>query len=392
MKRTRNFTLAATTVLAGICLSPVSALAQVVGNEVIAALNTQLSYQGGSLTGGSVSTSGDTVVVTGATLSLAAEEDGFPISELTFAGVSPDGFGGYDIATITLPPFEVSDSGTTAAIGGINITDYKIASEDETDPIVRSGLFKTMTTGPITVSEGDQQGFSMAGVALEVSDYEPGATFTTALVASDFELDTSIIDDPQASQTMAALGYETLTGDITMNGVWDSAAGTTSLENFVISVDDAASLGLNFALGGYTVELVEAMQQINATAENDQAAGMAMLGLMQQLEIQGAAITVTDASLTNKLLEFFGQQQGTNADGMRAFAKGMLPLGLAQLQSPEFAAKATAAVGGFLDNPGTLVIEAQPAQSIPVMQLAAPLMSGNPAALIDALSLDIRAE
>ncbi|MEO1749986.1 MAG: hypothetical protein AAFR27_15475, partial [Pseudomonadota bacterium] len=110
------------------------------------------------------------------------------------------------------------------------------------------------------------------------------------------------------------------------------------------------------------------------------------------LEIQGAAITVTDASLTNKLLEFFGQQQGTNADGMRAFAKGMLPLGLAQLQSPEFAAKATAAIGNFLDNPGTLVIEAQPAQAIPVMQLAAPLMSGNPAALIDALSLDIRAE
>ncbi|MEL6201514.1 MAG: hypothetical protein AAFR39_04060 [Pseudomonadota bacterium] len=392
MKRTRTLTLAATTVLAGISLSPNTALAQVVGNDVIAALNTQLSYQGGSLSGGSVSTNGDTVVVTGATLSLADEEDGFAISELTFSGVEADGSGGYNVATITMPAFEVNDSGTAAAIGGITITDYKIAAADETDPIVRSGLFKTMTTGPITVSEGGQQGFSIAGVAVEVGDYQPGATWTSSVAVTDFELDTSVLEDPQASQTMAALGYETLTGDITANGVWDAASGNMGFENFVLSVDDAAAIGLDFALGGYTVELVEAMQQINATAENDQAAGMAMLGLMQQLEIQGAAIKITDTSLTNKLLEFFGQQQGTNADGMRAFAKGMLPLGLAQLQSPEFAAKATAAVGSFLDNPGTLVIEAQPAQAIPVMQLAAPLMSGNPSALIDALSLDIRAE
>ncbi|MEL6378071.1 MAG: hypothetical protein AAFQ04_12930, partial [Pseudomonadota bacterium] len=93
MKRTRTLTLAATTVLAGISLSPNTALAQVVGNDVIAALNTQLSYQGGSLSGGSVSTNGDTVVVTGATLSLADEEDGFAISELTFSGVEADGSG-----------------------------------------------------------------------------------------------------------------------------------------------------------------------------------------------------------------------------------------------------------------------------------------------------------
>ncbi|MEO0542824.1 MAG: hypothetical protein AAFY99_03295 [Pseudomonadota bacterium] len=392
MIQTRILTFAATTVLAGASLAPTSALAQIVGNDVITALNNQLSYQGAAITGGDIATSGDTIVITNATMSVTGEDGAFPIEELTLEGVQPDSDGGYTVAKAIIPPFEVSDSGTTATIGGITVTDYKIAAPDETDVVVRSGLFRTMTMGPIAVSEDGQQGFTAAGVAVEVGEYQPGQPWASSFVLSDFAVDTTVVGDPQSRQTMAALGYESLTGDITGSASWDAASGMMSAQDFMISVDDAASIGLDFSLGGYTAELVAAMQQINATAESEQAAGMAMLGLMQQIEIAGAAITVTDASLTNKLLEFFGTQQGTNADGMRAFAKGMLPLGLAQLQSPEFAAKATAAIGSFLDNPGKLVVEAKPAQPIPAMQLAAPLMSGNPALLIQALALDIRAE
>ncbi|MEN0001498.1 MAG: hypothetical protein AAF940_11500 [Pseudomonadota bacterium] len=392
MKRARHSLFAVTTAMVcfGAALQPASA--QIVGDELLAALNNQLSLQGVSITGGEVSTSGSSVTITNATMSMAGDDEPFTISEIRMDGVQPDGAGGYNVATATIPPFAVDDSGTVASFGGIQVTDYTIAGTQETDIVLRGGVFKTMTMGPIAVSEDGRQAFSIAGVAVEVDDYQPGQPWASSVAVSDFALDTTVLDDPNASRTMAALGYETLTGDVTANGSWFPETGQMLMEDFIISVDDAASIGLDLNLGGYTVELVEAMQQINAATQDEQAAGMAMLGLMQQIEIGGAAITLTDASLTNKLLEFFGQQQGTNADGMRAFAKGMLPLGLAQLQSPEFAAKATAAIGAFLDNPGTLVIEAQPATPVPVLQLAAPVMSGNPAQLIDALSLDITAQ
>ncbi|MEO1701713.1 MAG: hypothetical protein AAFR71_06620 [Pseudomonadota bacterium] len=390
MKTTRTQILAATTVIGGICFSPASALAQIVGDDVLTALNKQYSYQGFTVSGGEVSTSGDNVTISGATIS-GAEGD-FALPDLVMEGVESDGNGGYTIATATASGIEFEEDGAKFSLGNIVVNGYVIASPDETDPILRSGIAKSATMGPIVFSNEGQVGFTAAGINMDIGDYNPGQPWTSSLVMSDFTVDTTVLDDPQAQQTMAALGYQTLTGDVTANGRWDPATGLMTAEDFVISVDNAASIGLDFALGGYNMELIEAMQQINATAENEQAAGMAMLGLMQQLEIGGAAITLTDASLTNKLLEFAGQQQGTNAEGMKAFAKGMLPLGLAQLQSPEFAAKATAEIGSFLDNPGTLVIEAQPAQPIPVMQLAAPMMSGNPALLIEALALDIRAE
>ena len=392
MKITRTQILAASTVMAGISLSTVSAQAQLVGDDVLAALNKQYSYQGINISGGEVSTSGDTVTITGATLTSADGDGDFALPDLVMEGVESDGNGGYTVATATAAGFEFEEDGTTISFGDLVVTGYTIASPDEADPILRSGLFESFTMGPIAVTNDGQTGFTAAGLNMIVGEYQSGQPWTSSMVLSDFVIDTAALDEPQAQQTMAALGYDSLTGDMTAKGLWDPATGLLSAEDFVISVDNAASIGLDFALGGYTVELVEAMQQINATAENDEAAGMAMLGLMQQLEIGGASITLTDASLTNKLLEFLGQQQGTNAEGMKAFAKGMLPLGLAQLQSPEFAAKATAEIGSFLDNPGTLVVEAKPAQPIPVMQLAAPLMSGSPALLIQALALDIRAE
>ncbi|MEO1746518.1 MAG: hypothetical protein AAFR13_08315, partial [Pseudomonadota bacterium] len=316
------------TALAAISFAAAPAHAQLVGDDVVTALNTQLGYQGSSIEGGSVATSGDTVTISGATFNSGSEE-AFTISELVLTGVQATGDGGYTIDTATVPSFTVNDSGTEFTVGDIQVTNYVIAPVSETDPIARSGLFDTMLVGPIAVSENGVLGFSMAGVELKVGPYAPGQVWTSSVVASDFELNPVVFDDAQTQAALSSLGYDTLTGDITMNATWAAESGALGIEDFLIDVDNAAGLEIDLGLGGYTMELVDAMQKINATAENDQAAGMAMLGLMQQLEITGAAITVSDASLTNKLLEFFGAQQGTDAEGMKAFAKGMLPLGLA---------------------------------------------------------------
>jgi hypothetical protein len=118
--------------------------------------------------------------------------------------------------------------------------------------------------------------------------------------------------------------------------------------------------------------------------------GIAMLGMMQQLDINSASITIEDKSLTGRLIDYFGAQQGMNRESTIAFAKGMLPLGLAQLGAPDFAATASAAIGQYLDNPKTLTISAEPANPVPVAQLIAAGAS-NPAALISTLALKVEA-
>jgi hypothetical protein len=115
-----------------------------------------------------------------------------------------------------------------------------------------------------------------------------------------------------------------------------------------------------------------------------------MLGLMQQIEINAISIEIRDDSLTNRILDFVGEQQGMNRANVIAMAKGVLPIGLAQLQDPAFAAEATAAIGQFLDDPGTLRIAAEPTSAVPVAQIMAVAMSA-PQALISTLAVSITA-
>ena len=64
------------------------------------------------------------------------------------------------------------------------------------------------------------------------------------------------------------------------------------------------------------------------------------------------------------MLDFVAKQQGSNRASIIAQAKGALPFALAQLQNPEFAAQAAAAIGAFLDNPGSLKISSAPARTV----------------------------
>jgi hypothetical protein len=115
-----------------------------------------------------------------------------------------------------------------------------------------------------------------------------------------------------------------------------------------------------------------------------------MLGLMQQLEIGNISVELVDDSGTNKLLDFAATKQGTNREGVIAMVKGTLPVALAQLQNPEFAAKVSAAVSAFLDNPGSLKIVAAPSAPVPVAQIMGAAMSA-PQSVIGVLGINVTA-
>jgi hypothetical protein len=120
------------------------------------------------------------------------------------------------------------------------------------------------------------------------------------------------------------------------------------------------------------------------------AEGMAMLGLLQQLTFNGASIRFDDDSLTNKVLEYVGKQQGMSAKDIANQAKAIVPFGMAQLNNPELTAQVTAAVSKFLDDPKSLEIAAEPASPVPFALLMANGMS-NPLELPKTLGLTVTA-
>ncbi|MEO1399381.1 MAG: hypothetical protein AAFU56_11030, partial [Pseudomonadota bacterium] len=100
------------------------------------------------------------------------------------------------------------------------------------------------------------------------------------------------------------------------------------------------------------------------TAENQGQQSMAMMGEMANLALAAGQISFTDNSITDKVLAFMAPQMGTTPDGLKAQAKGLLPIGLAQLGDPELTQMVTAAVGKFLDNPGKLIVDLAPGSAV----------------------------
>ena len=159
-------------------------------------------------------------------------------------------------------------------------------------------------------------------------------------------------------------------------------------------IDDAAVLKMSFDISGYTPQFVSALQdmqkQMSEGKVDQQAQGLAMLGLMQQLTFNGMQIRIEDASLTGKLLDFFGKQQGADGNAMAQQLKGMMPFMLGQLGNPEFAANVSSAVGTYLDNPKSLTITAAPASPVPAAQIMAAGMSA-PQTIPDVLGVVVTA-
>ena len=113
-------------------------------------------------------------------------------------------------------------------------------------------------------------------------------------------------------------------------------------------------------------------------------------GASQQLTFNSASIRFDDDSLTNKVLDYVGKQQGMSGKDIANQAKAIVPFGMAQLNNPELTAQVTAAVSAYLDDPKSLEISAEPEQPVPFALIMAGAMS-NPADLTKTLAVSVTA-
>lgn len=389
--QTRFFTTGVAAITAAL-LSSSAAFAQIDGDAVFERLAAQMALQGIIIEADQIQTDGNDVIVAGLKAQMAPETDAVPLGSHALENVSETEDGSYLVELVAISPFDYTEDGVTVNFEGGEINNYLIAGADVTDPVLRSGLFTSMDAGPLTVSDDDGTIFSMESAEVTSSNYEPGEVMTFTANANNMVGDMTRLPEVEARETMAALGYEELRGDFISSGSWDPATGQMIIDELTYSVEEAADLSISMDIGGYTTELVGALQDMQAQMadQSEEAMAMGMLGLMQQLEINAMAIELDDASLTNRILDFVAAQQGMDRPSIIAMAKGIVPMGLAQLGNPAFAASVSAATSTFLDDPQSLRIAAEPENPVPVAALMAAAMS-SPQSLIDVLAVNVTA-
>lgn len=113
------------------------------------------------------------------------------------------------------------------------------------------------------------------------------------------------------------------------------------------------------------------------------------MAIMQGVSIAGAAIRYDDASLAGKLLDFFAAQSGADRATFVEGLNAMLPAMIGQSGIPALNDVVVPPVSSFLDDPQSLEVKVAPPSPTSVLVLMA--AAANPAGLITALGLTVKA-
>lgn len=384
--RTRILSLAAAGALGLIASSPAHALdTNAFGNR----LKALYAEQGGTLAWTSIDESGSTIVLHGVTASAKDVSKPFSFGDVTLKGVSEAGDGGYHIDEASIPSYgfskgDVAVSGTNMVIDGIDVP-----GPDVTDPVKHQMLYDAMRIDTMSVTSKGANVFQAKDIHGTLDRKDP-KQYEFAGGIGSFATDLTQVPD---SKRLTMLGYEKLNGTIDIHGTWALDQGKLIIDRYDIDVDNVGKLGLTVDIGGYTPAFIKSLKEMQASSsgQDNSAKGMAMLGLMQQLQLGGLSIRYDDASLTGKLLDFFAKQQHTTRDALVNEIKMMLPMMMAQLKNPDFASKVSQAVGTFLDDPKSIEIKAAPPSPVPMATIAMTGMS-TPQSLPDTLGVTVSAD
>ncbi|MCA1439044.1 hypothetical protein I6F07_02170 [Ensifer sp. IC4062] len=368
------------------------------GADMMKKLDAALSANGSSIRFDKADVNGDVVTVTGVKLQTAANPgEALNIGVVTFEGVEESETGGYYSETVTFPDINLSQDDSSFSARNLSIGGLTIPGNPSGDTINDILLYETAGTGPIRVNVKGKDVFTAESTEANLTRQENDAGFDFDATLAGLKADLSDVDDAKAKEAIEKLGLTTLDGEVTMKGSWELQSGNVALDEYALDLKNVGRLNITMDFSGYTLQFMKALQEATKAAEANpnkeeanQAMGLAMMGLMQQLTFNSASIRFDDASITKKALDYAGSQQGVSGDQLAQSLKGLVPIMMAQLNIPELQNQVAAAVNAYLDGPKSLTISAKPEKPVPFPMIMGAAM-GAPNTIPSVLGVKVTA-
>lgn len=363
------------------------------GNVVAERLKSTYAKQGGTLSFESVTTDGSNIVLKGTKVGAAGVDEQFTAGEITLRNVTETDRGGFRIETLALADGAHSIEEGTISVAGFEIGGLVLPPETSTDPLDGFLFYENAKIDKIDVTIDGKPFVELSDMLTTMSPLTKDAPVDFTSKIGSMNVDLTSTDDQETLKALTDLGYQKFSGRMDMTGSWNPSDGRMKADKMDFTLDDGGTFGMTFDISGYTMDFIKGLQDAQALAEKSDdgdAAGMAMLGLMQQLTFNSASIRFDDASLTNKLLDYFAKQQGMERTDLINQSKMMVPMLAAQLKNANFAAQVSEAVGKYLDDPKSIEIRATPQSPVPMALLAATGYA-QPETLVDTLGVTVMA-
>ena len=366
------------------------------GADMMKKLNAATSAGGTVITFEKADVDGDTVTATGVQVGSASlPGDTLKIGELTFEGVEETEGGGYHAKTVSFPDIDMSQEEGRFSAKDISIAGLTIPANATGETLNDILLYETVSTGPIALNVKGKDVFAIEGIESNLERQDGGFTYDANVAG--LKADLSQVEDASAKDAIEKLGLTTIDGTVTMKGSWEVDSGKIAVDEYAFDFKNIGRLNIAVDFSGYTLAFVKSLQEAVKTAEANpnkeeanQAVGLAMLGLMQQLTFNSASIRFDDASITKKALDYAGAQQGVTGDQLTQSLKGLVPIMMAQLNLPELQNQVAAAVNTYLDGPKNLTVSAAPEKPVPFPMIIGAAM-GAPNTIPSVLGVKVTA-
>ncbi|MBC7312204.1 MAG: hypothetical protein H5U11_06895 [Rhizobium sp.] len=349
------------------------AFAALDGQDLLAKINAAYAAGSGVLKAESIEVNGNDVVLKGTTFTATGpQEKSIALGNLTLQDVTEADGGAYHIDRIEFPEVNVTEEKSSINVKDLYLAGVVVPGSTAGEGLSSMMMYEEASSGPITVTTDGKQVFAVEKASGSVALAEDESSLSFEGTVTGIKADLSSIEDAEGKEAINALGLQTINGEISVSGNWEPVSGTINLEDYTLDFADVGSLSLSFALTGYTMDLVKQLQETARTMQADanneqaqQAAGIAMFGLMQQMSFQSAQISFEDAGITERGLDYAGKQQGSNGEQMAQMVKGMLPILLAQAKLGALQNQVSEAVNAFIDDPQNITITAEPEKDVP---------------------------
>ncbi|MGO4138773.1 hypothetical protein ACEQ6A_30100 [Rhizobium brockwellii] len=366
------------------------------GTDMMKKLNAATSAGGTVITFEKAEADGDTVTATGVQVgSSSLPGDTLKIGDLTFEGVEEIEGGGYHAKTVSFPDIDISQEEGRFSAKEIQVVGLTIPANATGDTLNDILLYETVSTGSIALNIKGKDVLAIDSIESNLERQDGGFAYDANVAG--LKADLSQVEDANAKEAIEKLGLTTLDGAVTMKGIWEIESGKVAVDEYAFDFKNVGRLNFAVDFSGYTLGFIKSLQQAVKTAEANpnkeeanQAVGLAMLGLMQQLTINSASIRFDDASITKKALDYAGSQQGVTGDQLAQSLKSLVPMMMAQLNMPELQNQVTTAVNSYLDGPKSLTISAAPEKPVPVPMIIGAAM-GAPNTIPSVLGVKVTA-
>jgi hypothetical protein len=221
-----------------------------------------------------------------------------------------------------------------------------------------------------------------AGVNVEVEDISDDAPTNVRVNAAAIKLPAALLANSVAGVIVGMLNYSEFLAEVSLHGVYDTAANNATLETLAVDIATVGKLDLRAKASAFSIRAI--------TDPDEEVAKQARA----DARLDSLSLRIDNAGFVERVLDMQAAMLGGTRDDVRTqIVDGALPFALSFVKNEDFRAEFRAAIADFLADPRSLTIVVEPDEPLPLGQVTRTVLR-SPMALPDLLdpSVEVNTE